>query len=217
MVLIPEDVMKIQTLVVLAVGGFLATSAFAQSLQFVNANYPGIYCRFSPNCNVSPNEQSDSFTPTNVAAICVLMSRSFSGSSLDTTGKYGYEYQVTINNNSQTMDTNIVTVNSLTLKFGNPGYFAFATRASNQVWLVIAGGPVGLAPGSASVDGNKVRFSFDPPLRLEAPTDQTTNTLVFGMMSDGAPETTTAVLEGTAQDPVNGAVPFKAKLQAQTP
>jgi hypothetical protein len=209
--------MKMKTLVVLAVAGFLAAVVSAQSLQFVNGNYPGIYCRFSPSCNVSPNEQSESFMPTNVAATCVLMSRSFSGTSLDTSGKYGYEYKVTINNNGQTTDTNIVTVNSLTLKFGDPDYFAFATRASNQVWLVIAGGPSGLAPGSASQNGKKITFSFDPPLALDTSSDQTTNTLVFGLMSDGGPETTTAILTGTAQDPVNGPVPFKAKLQAQTP
>ncbi|HEV2331471.1 MAG TPA: hypothetical protein VGY56_22030 [Verrucomicrobiae bacterium] len=209
--------MKMKTLVVLAVAGTLAAGISAQSLQIINANYPGIYCRFSPNCNVSPNEQSDSFMPTNVAAACVLMSRSFAGSSIDTSGKYGYEYQVTIKNSGQTSDTNIVTVNSLTLKFGDPDYFAFASRASNQVWSVIAGGPSGLAPGSATQNGNKVTISFSPPLTLDTSSDQTTNTLVFGLISDAGPETTTAILNGVAQDPVNGPVPFKAKLQAQTP
>jgi len=209
--------MKIQSLIAFAVTCFLAVGVSAQSLQIINANYPGIYCRFSSSCNVSPNEQSDSFTPTNVAATCILMSRSFAGTSQDTSGKYGYEYQVTINNNGQTSDTNVVTVNSLTLKFSDPDYFAFASRASNQVWSVIAGGPSGLAPGSATQNGNKVTISFNPPLTLETQSDQTTNTLVFGLMSDGGPETTTAILNGVAQDPVNGPVPFKAKLQAQTP
>jgi hypothetical protein len=37
------------------------------------------------------------------------------------------------------------------------------------------------------------------------------------MMSDGAPQITTAVLAGTAQDALGGTVSFKAKLQAQTP
>jgi hypothetical protein len=194
-----------------------AVGVSAQSLQFVNANYPGIYCRFDPSCNVSPTGQSDSYTPTNVAATCVLMSRSFPGTSMDSNGRYGYEYQVTINNNGQTTDTNIVTVNSLTLQFGEPDYFAFAEHASNQVWVVMAGGPVGLAPGSASLDGKQVTFSFDPPLTLETQSDQTTNTVVFGMISDGAPETTIAILTGSAQDPVAGTVSFKAKLQAQTP
>jgi hypothetical protein len=214
---VPKHFMKLQTLVVLAVACFFVSGAGAQSLQFVNANYPGIYCRFNPNCNVSPTEQSDSFTPTNVAATCVLMSRSFPGTSTDSSGRYGYEYQLTINNNGQTTDTNIVTVNSLTLAFGAPDYFAFAEHASNQVWVVMAGGPVGLAPGSASTDGKQVTVSFDPPLTLQTQSDQTTNTLVFGMMSDGAPETTTAILTGSAQDPVGGTISFKAKLQAQTP
>lgn len=209
--------MKIQTLVVLVVAGSLAAGVSAQSLQIINANYPGIYCRFDPSCHVSPNEQSSSFTPTNVTASCVLMSRSFSGASQDTIGKYGYEYQVTINSNGQTTDTNIVTVNSLILTFSAPEYFSFAERASNQVWEVIAGGPSGLAPGSASSDGTNITVSFSPPLTLQTQSDQTTNTLVFGMLSAGAPETTTAILTGTAQDPVKGNVPFTAKLQAQTP
>jgi hypothetical protein len=195
----------------------LAAGVSAQSLQFIGANYPGIYCRFSANCNISPTVQSDSFTPTNVAATCVLMSRSFPGTSSDTSGRYGYEYEVTINSGGQTTDTNIVTVNSLTLNFGDADYFAFAEHASNQVWVVMAGGPVGLGPESASADGKKIHFSFDPPLTLQTQTDQTTNTFVFGMISDGAPEMTTAILTGTAQDAVNGSVEFTAKLRAQTP
>jgi hypothetical protein len=193
----------------------LAAGVCAQSLQMVNANYPGIYCRFDPSCKVSANEQSDSFTPTNDVGTCVLMSRSFPGTSLDTQGRYGYEYQLTIDSNGQTPDTNILTVNSLSLTFGNPDYFSFATRASNQVWMVIAGGPTGLAPTSASMDGSKVVFSFDPPLSLNALTDQSTNTLVFGMMSDGTPESITAILLGSTYDPQHGAVSFKAKLRAQ--
>jgi hypothetical protein len=196
----------------------LAAGVSAQSLQFIGANYPGIYCRFSPSCNITPTVQSDSFTPTNVAATCVLMSRSFPGASSDTSGRYGYEYEVTINNSGGlTTDTNIVTVDSLTLKFGDADYFAFAEHASNQVWVVMAGGPVGLGPESASADGKKIHFSFDPPLTLQTQTDQTTNSFVFGMISDGAPEVTTAILTGTTQDPTNGTVEFTAKLQAQTP
>lgn len=209
--------MKIHAFVVLAAVGFIASPAVAQSLQMVNANYPGIYCRFDPSCNVSPAQQTDTFAPTNVAATCVLMSRSFAGNSVDTKGRYGYEYEVTINSGGQTTDTNLVTVDTLTLKFGELDYFPFSERASNQVWMVIAGGPAGLAPGSATSDGSKVIISFSPPLTLNTQTDQTTNTLVFGMMSDAPPETTTAILTGSAWDPVGGNVAFKAKLQAQTP
>lgn len=136
---------------------------------------------------------------------------------MDTTGRYGYEYEITINANGQTTYTNIVTVDSLTLKFGEPDPFAFAGHASNQVWVVAAGGPVGLAPASANLDGKEVSFSFDPPLALNAQTDQTTNTLVFGMISDCAPETMTAILTGSAEGGTNGPVAWKANVQAQTP
>ena len=196
----------------------LAVTASAQSLQMLNVNYPGIYCRFDPTCQVSPTEQSDSFTPTNVAATCVLNSRSFPGASMDTRGRYGYEYQLTINNNGITMHSRIVTVESLTLNFGGaPDTFAFGGHASNQVWVVTAGGPQGLAPASADVDGTNIIVGFDPPLTLNTAVDQTTNTLIFGMLSGGPPEMTTAILTGSAQDPVNGTVEFKAKVQAQTP
>lgn len=210
--------MRTQIFPILAAAGFLASGTFAQSLKIVNANYPGIYCRFSPNCQISPTEQSDSFSPTNVAVTCVLMSRSFPGTSPDSSGSYGYEYEITINNNGQTTETNAVSVNALTLNFGEPEYFAFGGHASNQVWVVAAGGPPGLAPASASMDDdNKVTFSFDPPLTLEMQTDQTTNSLVFGMISEKAPEMATAILKGSTRDPVKGTVAFKAKLQVQTP
>lgn len=196
----------------------LAVTASAQSLQMLNVNYPGIYCRFNPSCQVSPTEQSSTFIPTNVAATCMLESRTFPGASLDTQGRYGYEYQLTINNNSMTMYSNVVTVSSLTLDFGGaPDTFAFGEHASNQVWVVTVGGPTGLAPGSASVDETNVVVTFDPPLTLNTDTDQTTNTLYFGMLSSGPPEMTKAILTGWAQDPANGKVAFKATVQAQTP
>ncbi|MGH7942715.1 MAG: hypothetical protein ACREFR_16770 [Limisphaerales bacterium] len=209
-----------RTIFISSVALLVAVGLSAQSLKLVNANYPGIYCRFSANCQVSPSEQSDSFTPTNVAATCVLMSRSFPGTSRDTAGVYGYEYQITLNGNGngQPTDTNILTVDSLTLPFGAPNYFSFSERASNQVWTVIAGGPVGLSPASASMDNsNNVTISFDPPLILNAQTDQSTNTLVFGMMSGGAPVPATAILSGSTQVGIKGAVSFKVKLRAQCP
>jgi hypothetical protein len=195
----------------------LAVGVSAQSLQMVNVNYPGIYCRFDPNCTVSADEQSDSITTSNGTATCVLMSRSFPGTSLDTEGRYGYEYQVTINGNGQTTETNILAVDSLSLTFGKADYFSFSQRASNQVWVVTAGGPTGVAPGSANLDGKNVTISFDPPLTLNTLTDQSANTVVFGMMSDGAPKLTTATLLGSTEDPVHGKLSFKLKLRAQCP
>ncbi|HEV2318977.1 MAG TPA: hypothetical protein VGV18_04460, partial [Verrucomicrobiae bacterium] len=82
---------------ILCAAFLVAVGVSAQSLQLVNANYPGIYCRFSGNCQVTPTEQTDSFTPTNTSDSCLLMSRSFPGTSMDTTGRYGYEYEITIN------------------------------------------------------------------------------------------------------------------------
>ncbi len=208
--------MKIQKILISLVIGVLAISASAQSLRMANANYPGIYCRFSSNCQVSPTEQSDSFAPTNVPITCVLVSRSFPGTSADSNGHYGYEYQLTLNNNGST-DTNVLAVESLTLNFGEPDYFAFASHASNQAWVVISGGPAGVAPASADCTGSKVIFHFDPPLTLSTDTDQSTNTCYFGMMSPGAPKMTRAVLTGSTEDPLNGTASFKAKLQAQGP
>jgi hypothetical protein len=197
----------------------LAVSASAQSLQMDNVNYPGIYCRFNATCQVSPTEQSGSFTPTNVAATCVLESRTFPGASVDTQGDFGYEYQLTINNNgASTTDSNIVTVVSVTLDFASaPNTFAFGGHASNQVWVVTSGGPAGLAPDSVVMDDTNITIAFDPPLSLNTQTDQTTNTLYIGMLAGGPPEITKAILTGWAQDPVNGRVAFKAKVQAQTP
>lgn len=198
--------------------GLLAAGASAQSLQLVNANSPGIYCHFDPNCNVSSTAQSDTFTPTNLAATCVLESRSFPGNSQDSQGQYGFEYRITLNNiGALTTDTNILTVDSLTLKFGVPVPFAFGLHASNQVWVVASGGPIGLAPGSADLADDNVTIHFNPPLMLQTDTDQTTNTCYFGLISDKAPESSTAVLSGSTQDPVDGKVPFTVFLNAQAP
>jgi len=191
----------------------------AQSLQILSANAPGIYCRFSPNCSVTPVEQSDSFTPTNVAATCVLQSRSFSGNTMDSKDRYGYEYRIILNSAGAT-ETNVLTVDSLTLDCGAPDYFSFGLHASNQVWVVSTGGPGDVGPSSAESEGDvakKTTFYFSPPVTLTTPADQSSDTYYFGMMSDGAPRITTAILSGTAQELSNAPVGFKALLQAQTP
>lgn len=193
-----------------------AATAPAQSLRFISTAYPNIYCHFSSGCSVTPVEQYGAYTPTNVPVTCTLESRSFPGSTQNATGQYGYEYQLTLNNGGAT-DSNTVSVSSLTLEFCAPESFAFGEHASNFVWVVTSGGPVGLAPSDASLSDKEVTFQFDPPLTLATQTDQATNTFYFGMISGGAPEITQATLEGTTEDPVNGKLPFKGKLPAQTP
>ncbi len=78
----------------------LAVGAAADSLTIISVNSPGIYCRFSANCQPSPTVQTDSVATTNNAATCVLMSRTFAGTTISSSGQYGYEYQLTVNNNN---------------------------------------------------------------------------------------------------------------------
>ncbi len=196
--------------------GLLAVGVSAQSLRLASVNSPGIYCRFDPGCNVTPTAQSDTYAPSNMAVTCVLESRSFPGNSMDSQGQYGYEYRLTLNNNGAT-GTNVMTVDSLTLKFGEPAPFAFGMHASNQVWMVTAGGPAGLTPSSAKLDGEQIIFYFNPALTLETDTDQTTNTCYFGMVSHGAPQITRALLSGSLQYPDNTTTPYDILLNAQTP
>jgi hypothetical protein len=207
---------NMKKLVIAVVLSLVATGIPAQSLRFISANYPGIYSRFSDNGQVNPTEQSDTFTSTNVPVTCTLDSRSFAATAQNTAGQYGYEYQLTLNNGGST-DSNVLSVSSLTLNFGQPLPFAFGLHASNYVWVVTTGGPVGLAPSEADLSGNMVTIQFDPPLTLATQTDQATNTYYFGLSSTNAPEITKAILQGTTEDPVNGTLPFKVKLQAQTP
>jgi hypothetical protein len=206
--------MQMQKILVSLVAGLLAAGASAQSLKFISAG-SGVYGHFNPGGQISPMEQSDSATITNVPVTCVLKSRTFSGSSMESAGEYGYEYEIILDNNGST-DTNIVTVSSLSLIFGNPAPFAYGMHASNYVWVLTSDGPVGVAPSSADVSEQNVIFQFSPPLTLATQTDQSTNTFYFGIISTNAPVTTTAILSGTAQGSTN-TVPFKLMLQAQTP
>ena len=211
-----EQVMQMRKILFSLAAGLLVLGTSAQAMKFISVNYPGIYCHFAQGCQVSPAEQSDNFAPSNSEATCTLESRSFPGSTIDSTGQYGYEYRVTINDNNPN-DTNIVTVDSLTLKFGEPAYFPFGGHASNQLWVVTSGGTDGYAPTGASVNGQKVVITFDPPIALDASTNQSAGSLYFGMVSSNAPEVTKATLTGSVQDYTNDPVPFSATLQAQTP
>ena len=195
----------------------VATGLHAQSLNIHNVNAPGIYCRFSPDCQVAPAEKSSSFTPTNLAATCVLQSRSFAGKSMDAVGTYGYEYRVILNN-AGAQGAGFLTVDSLSLNFNASQKFAFGGRANNDVWVVATGGPGNIAPGSATSSGTNVVFQFNPPLVLATQTNQSTGTYFFGMISTNSPRITTAVITGSAQSST-GAPPvsFTEELPASTP
>jgi hypothetical protein len=195
--------------------GLVACGVSAQSLK-ISPVGTGVYCHFSSSCQVTPASQTASYTTTNGEATCVLTSASFPGTSQNATGQYGYEYEIALNNTGVST-TNVVTVNSLTLDFGDPLPFAYGEHASNQVWVLNSDTSYGPGPSSASVSGKQVTFDFDPPLTLDTSTNQTTNTCYFGLSSTGAPEVTTAILSGTIEGSTNGPVSFKAHLQAQTP
>lgn len=191
--------------------GFLAAGASAQSMKFIDRG-ANVYCRFTPNCQISPAEQTDSYVTTNGEATCILESRSFPGATPNTQGQYGYEYRITLNSNGT--GTNVVKVTSLTLKFPDPQFFSYSFTSSNQVWIV--GSDAGIVPSDASQSGKNVTFNFDPPITLD-PSVQSTNTSLFGMVSLDAPQITKAILAGSTKGPTNGVVEFKAELQAQTP
>ncbi|HTQ49955.1 MAG TPA: hypothetical protein VMJ12_04530 [Candidatus Acidoferrales bacterium] len=181
-------------------------------MKFVDRG-DNVYCRFSQNCQVSPMEQTDSYTTTNGAATCVLLSRSFPGTTQNTQGQYGYEYRLTLNSNGGT-GSNVVTVSSLTLKFPDPLYFSYGFTASNQVWIISSG--TDIVPAGAVESGQKVTFHFDPPITLSQ-SAQSTNTCLFGMVSDLAPQTGMATLAGAATDETNGMTAFQAQMQVQVP
>jgi hypothetical protein len=195
----------------------VAAGLHAQSLKLLNVNDPGIYCRFSPDCQVAPAEKSSSFTPTNLAATCVLESRSFAGKSMNTAGTYGYEYRITLNNAGES-GAGFLTVDSLALSFDVPVTFPFGGHANNQVWVVATGGPGAVAPGSAVASGTNVVFQFNPPLVLATQNGQSTGTYFFGMVSTNGPRVTTAVITGSAQTSTNTLpVSFTGELPACTP
>ena len=197
------------------VAGLLAAGAGAQSLRFISTG-TGVYCHFDASCQVSPAEQSDFGTVSNTPVTCVLKSRTIAGSSMDSQGTYGYEYELTLNGNGST-DTNVVAVDSLSLMFGSPVPFAYGQHASNFVWVLTSGGPVGVSPSGCNVSGQKVTFQFSPPLSLATQTGQSANTCYFGLIGGSAPATTTATLSGSVEDAVSNNVPFELMVQAQTP
>jgi len=197
-------------------GIFTAVGLHAQSLKLLNVNDPGIYCHFSPDCQIAPVEKSSSFTPTNLNATCVLESRSFPGTTPNSAGTYGYEYRVILNN-AGASGTNYFTVDSLTLNFDSPQYFAFGEHASNQVWVVTTGGPGEISPSSPAFSDTNIVFHFSPPLVLATATGQSVGTYRFGMISATSPRITTAIITGSAQAAPDAPVPFKEELPACSP
>ncbi len=194
----------------------VSCTAPAQTLQMANVNDPGIYCRFSPDCKIAPQRTSSSFSPTNVAVTCVLESRSFIGSSMDSQGLYGYEYRLILNNDNES-GTNFFAIKSLALNFNCPQSFAFGGHASNQVWVVTDGGPGDVPPSAVNLMETNLVVQFDPPLVLATLTNRSIGTYFIGMASTNAPQLSTAIVEGSTETPPDGPAPFHAEMQARTP
>ena len=191
-------------------------AALAQALQMASVTDPGIYCRFSPDCKIAPLGTSSSFSPSNLVVTCVLESRSFIGSSMDSHGLYGYEYRLILNNDNAS-GTNFFAVKSLALNFNGPQPFAFGGHASNQVWVVTGGGPGDVPPSAVNLMETNIVVRFDPPLVLATLTNRSIGTYFFGMASTNAPQLSTAIVEGLTQTPPNDPTPFHAEMRARTP
>jgi hypothetical protein len=205
--------MHTRTILFSLAAGLLAAGASAQSMKFVDRG-ANVYYRFSQNGQVSPTVQTDTYTTTNGEATAILESRSFAGTTMNTQGQYGYEYRLTLNSTASTA-TNVVTVHALTLKFADPLYFSYGFTASNQVWTIA--GDTDIVPAGADQSGKNVTFYFDPPITVTTRSTQSTNTCLFGMVSDLAPQSSMAILSGTVKDATNAPLDFHVQMQAQTP
>jgi len=196
---------------------FVSAETYAQMQPLPIKNVTdGIYCRFSPDCHVAPVTGSSSFTPTNLAVTCVLESRSFAGSGMDSKDTYGYEYRLVLNNDGE-KGTNFFTVDSLAINFDNPQTFAFGNHAGNRAWVLTDESTNCIAPASLNFSGTNIVVQFVPPLVLATLTNKTVSTCLFGLISTNNPQLTKAIITGSTQTPPDAPAPFEEEMDARTP
>ena len=167
----------------------LAPAAAAQPLKIVNVSSPAIQCAFSPRCRVSVEDLSSP-----VAMSGFLQSRNYKAAA----GLYVYEYRIDLRD-----AVGAHGITTLTIDVGPNAKFDFnGDGRKDDVFVTTKGnlGNVGLR--SAVRSGNRITFTFQPPVAGGSGPGRGDSTYFFGVVSRYPRHNVTASAAGLAGAPL---------------
>ena len=176
--------LRITTLLVLT----LALSVPAMAYTIVNTSAPSINCVFSTTCSVSVTDMGSDM-PNGGR----IQSRIFQGQpGSPAAGKYVYEYRINMGNAVGILS--IPYANALWIYNWGPvlSYdYNFDGAATDQVFVVTAGGIGTKAPTTASTSGGWTYFQFQNPVYGGSFPGDGESSYFFGLVSNYPPVTKT--------------------------
>src|SRR3990172_6788912 len=183
-------------LIVVLICGLAFTPVYAVPLTIVNVSPPSINCIFDPSCRVVVTDTRDTIRlPT--AGTNFLQSRTFRGQpGSQENGFYAYEYRIDLSNAYGI--TYIPCISSLTIEIGPVVSILDYNGdgiAGDQVYVVTGGGIGSIGLASADLVGNKITFTFSPPVCAGGRPGSGQSTFLFGLVSTQPPTPVTATVK----------------------
>lgn len=167
--------------------------AAAQPLSVVNVGAPAINCVFSTSCTLPVTDSSASIPLPGIAGTALLQSRTFTATAgAPAAGLRGYEYRVDLT--SAVGILNIPCVTGLRVTFGPAASLQYnGVGATEQVYVVTAGGLGSIGLASANRAGDDITFTFSSPVCAGGSPGSGDTSFFFGLASSRAPAAITAV------------------------
>ncbi len=143
----------------------LALVASGCSLHIASVSAPDINCIFDNDCKITVDDSTGAIPVPAATPDGVLQTRTQPPGEAGTAGQglYAYEYRVDLTGVGAL--TAQICVDGLSLEFGPIEALDYDVDGDlDDVYVITAGGLGSVAPSSASRNGNRVTFSFNPPV-----------------------------------------------------
>lgn len=199
--------MRTKRLRQLSASVLLAMSVQAQAapLSFVNVSAPDINCVFNTTCTVTVTDSVGTITvpPLLWSGTARLQSRTYPGAAgAPGAGKTAYEYRVDLT--QAVSDGEVPCVTDISVDFGPVAKLQYNKAGPlDDVFVVTKGGLGSVGLYAVEQNGNVITFTFNQPVCAGPVAGKGMTSYFFGLASDHAPHSISAVVSVPGLDPIN--------------
>ncbi len=187
----------------------VATAAAAAPLDVVTVVAPAINCKFDTACQITVSDSTAAIALPGATGSGFLQSRTFPPGESGTAaaGLFGYEYRIDLRN--LTGVTAAPCVSQLRLDFGPIALVDYdGDGNTDQVFVVTSGGLGSVGLSAADQAGDRITFTFNPPVCSGSSPGHGETTFFFGLSSTQPVRNVTAQMTYT---PGLGGLTLKAR------
>jgi hypothetical protein len=185
----------------LALIGLFSAAATAASLDIVTVGAPAIHCKYDTDCAITGTDTSDHFIIGPSAGDAFLQSRSWppGESGTPAEGLYGYKYRLDLRQLAGL--TAMPCINRFSIDFGPVSPLDYDDDGNpDDVFVVTSGGLGSVAPSSAEKVGDRITFTFSPPVCAGNSPGNGESSYFFGLTSAEPPRAVVAQIADTLGD-----------------